>query len=323
MNKDLATRINVDATVVTNQTIDTNGGESNTYIFATKNTTTIQLKHGDSSDLSDAAVVPSNFVVIGDDDGAMTNGTTTAGTQGSITDTTTYPVATQATKTEKITVDGGTEQTVTFTTAIDVGTILDTTTYPVADQDTNTLGITLDGGDEQTITFDGATTTAASVIEQINEQLTGGYAEADGDQVRIFSSTVGATSAVAVNVTDCDLTFAAASKVNFAAGIAAQIQAQTYGVVTAATGGQVVITSLSYGASSTVAIGTGTTDVTWDTAADGAGDTGPYVAYTEAGTGVIGYIGKKRYVSAVIANPATDTTIVNVKGDLLYSPTAS
>jgi len=323
MNSDLATKIQANIATSNGGTVDTVGGDSNTCIIATIATTRVQVLHGDESDLSDAAVVPSNFLVIGDDDGVMTSGTTTAGTQGTVTDTTTYPLATQATNTEIITVDGGAAQTVTFTTAIDTGSILDTTSYPVADQDTNVLGITFDGGTEQDVTFSGATTTAAHVIEQINDQVTGGYAEAAGAQVRIYSSTSSATSAVAVNVTACDLTFAAAADINHPAGIASEINSQTYGLTATVVSDQVVLTSDGYGDDSAIVIGTGTTDLTWDTAVDGSGDSGAYVLYSESGTGVIGYVGKKRYVSYNITNPATDTTVLNLKGDLSYSPTAS
>ena len=105
------------------------------------------------------------------------------GTAGTVTDTTVYPAATQATKTEKVTVDAGTEQTVTFTTDIDQARIADTTTYPVADQDTNTEKVTVDGGSEQTVTFAGVTTSAASVASQMDAQLSGCSVVVEGGQV--------------------------------------------------------------------------------------------------------------------------------------------
>jgi hypothetical protein len=320
MNRDLTTRISTDMASYTNgDIIDTAGAEGMEIATVAKNTTKFFLKHGDVATLSDGEAVLADNYIVGDDTGTMTNGTTTAGTAGTVTDTTSYPVATQAAKTEKITVDSGTEQTVTFTTAIDVGTVIDTTSYPVTDQATKTLGITFDGGDEQTVTF-GTATTAAHIIEDINAQITGGYAEADGAQVRLFSNTVGATSAVAVNVTACDLTFDTPGKVNFPAGIASQINAQTYGVLASVVSDQVVLTSNTFGTASTVAIGTGTCDLTWDTAAAGTGDTGPYVFYDAADTARIGYNGKKRYVQFNIVNPATDTTVAVIKGDLRVSP---
>ena len=48
---------------------------------------------------------------------------------------------------------------------------------------------------------------------------------------------------------------------------------------------------------------------------DGAGTvSGNDVAYTAAGTGVIGYVGKKRYIQATVTNPATDTTVLTILG---------
>jgi hypothetical protein len=44
------------------------------------------------------------------------------------------------------------------------------------------------------------------------------------------------------------------------------------------------------------------------------------VTYTAAGTGRIGYVGKKRYVKATVTNAATDTTIVSELGGPLYAP---
>jgi hypothetical protein len=44
------------------------------------------------------------------------------------------------------------------------------------------------------------------------------------------------------------------------------------------------------------------------------------VTYTAGGTAWIGYVGKKRYLTVTVANPATDTTIGVIKGHLLKSP---
>ena len=54
---------------------------------------------------------------------------------------------------------------------------------------------------------------------------------------------------------------------------------------------------------------------------DGAGTlSGNDVSYTATGTGVIGYVGKKRYIQATVTNPATDTTIYTVLGAPLKAP---
>ena len=47
------------------------------------------------------------------------------------------------------------------------------------------------------------------------------------------------------------------------------------------------------------------------------------VAYTAAGTGKVGYVGKKRYVEITIANPAVDVTITAIQESPLLAPTPS
>jgi len=195
------------------------------------------------------------------------------GTAGSVTDTTTYPVATQATKTEKVTVDGGTEQTVTFTTANDRARVVDTTTYPVTDQDTKTEKVTIDGGSEQTVTFSGTLTTAAAIAAQMDAQLTGCSVVVEGGQIAIYSDTKGASGSVAIGTGTCDLTWATPADVNTAEDIAEELNAQLTGCYAAVVGGQVKITSDSTGPLSSVAIGTGTATLTWDTAVAGTGQT--------------------------------------------------
>jgi hypothetical protein len=318
--RDLATKIDSDITVVSDEIIDTRKGYSSTFFTLTKNTTRLAFQHGNDSSLSDAANVNGAYLIVGDSNGTITGETTTAGTQATVTDTTTYPVTAQATNTEKVTVDGGAEQTVTFTTAINVGNVTDTTIYPVADQDTKTEKITLDGGTEQTITFAGATTTATHVATQIDAQLVGGSAAVVSGQVVVTSDTVGATSAVAIGTGTTDLTWDTPATVNTAAGIASELNSQLYGCVATVASGQVVLTSLGYGTLSVMLIGTGTTALTWDTPVAGTGGTGSYVAYTGAASGQVGYVGKRRYVRMVVTNPATDTTIMHIKGSLLSSP---
>ena len=199
---------------------------------------------------------------------------TLTGTAGSVTDTTTYPVATQATKTELITIDGGSAQTVTFTTAIDRGSVTDTTTYPVTDQDTKTEKVTIDGGSEQTVTFATTLTTAAGIAAVMDAQLTGCAVTVVGGQIVITSDSQGASSSVAIGTGTADLTWATPADVNTAADVAQEINAQITGGFASVASGQVKITSDSTGTSSSVAIGTGTADLTWDTAVAGTGDSG-------------------------------------------------
>jgi hypothetical protein len=96
------------------------------------------------------------------------------------------------------------DATITQTTA---ATVTDTTTYPVADQDTNTEKVTIDGGSEQTVTFDITVTTAEHVKAQFNAQLTGCTTDVVGGQVVITSNTFGAGSSVAIGTGTTALTW--------------------------------------------------------------------------------------------------------------------
>jgi hypothetical protein len=193
---------------------------------------------------------------------------TLGGTAGTITDTTTYPVTTQATLTEVVTVDGGDAQTVTFTTAINQGRIVSSNSFPLSTQDTLNITVTINGGSPQTITFSGALTTAAHLVAAINAQLSGGTATAiSTTNVVIVSDTVGATSTIAATAGTSGMTWSAATVTNTAAGIASQMAAQLEGVRVSVVTGQVVLTTDSEGATSSVAIGTGTGALVWGNAA--------------------------------------------------------
>ena len=200
---------------------------------------------------------------------------TVAGTQGTVTDTTTYPVATQATKTEKVTIDGGTEQTVTFTTAINKGTVTSSNAFPLGSQATKTEKVTIDGGDEQTVTFVGAVTDAVDIAAEMDSQLYGCSVAVVGTDIVITSDQTGASSSVAIGTGTSDLTWDAAVVTNDEEGIAKQLNAQLTGCSAYTSGGQVVIESDTAGTTSTVAIGTGTATLTWDAAVDGTGVAGP------------------------------------------------
>lgn len=60
-----------------------------------------------------------------------------------------------------------------------------------------------------------------------------------------------------------------------------------------------------------------------DTAAVGSDFLIGDVAYTGAGVGKLGYVGKKRYVEITVTDPATDTTILAIQESPLKAPTAS
>jgi hypothetical protein len=124
------------------------------------------------------------------------------------------------------------------------GTITDTTTYPVADQDGLTSIITIDGGTAQTVTFSGVTTTAASVAAQMNDQLVGCSVSVVGGQVQIDSDSQGTGSSVTAAAGTGGLTWAApvagtGDVVNIKAVTAAEVET----VIEADSTAEVTITS--------------------------------------------------------------------------------
>jgi len=103
-----------------------------------------------------------------------------------------------------------TDETVTGTVSGTAGSITDSTSYPVADQDTKTLSFTIDGGTAQLVTFDITVTTALLVAQQLNDQLTGCSAGVVSGKVVVTSDTVGSLSSVAVTAGTSALTWATA-----------------------------------------------------------------------------------------------------------------
>lgn len=108
-----------------------------------------------------------------------------------------------------IDVDNVGDATVTFDAA--AGYVQDTTSYPVADQDGKTLKLKIDGGAEQTVTFSGAHTTAAQIEASINAQIYGGSVSDVGGQVRITSDRKGTSSSLEITGGTHGLTWAAAT----------------------------------------------------------------------------------------------------------------
>ena len=83
----------------------------------------------------------------------------------------------------------------------------------IADQDTKTLKLAVDGGADQTITVAGATTTIAQMAAQINSQIVGAKASVDSSgHLVITSNSKGAASSVeikntgSINLADLGLT---------------------------------------------------------------------------------------------------------------------
>lgn len=93
-------------------------------------------------------------------------------------------------------------------------TVTDTTTYPVTDQDTKTEKVTITDGSgqswdgvEQTVTFSGAHTTAAAIAASMNTQLDGCSVEVAGGQVKITTDATGQNVTVAIGTGTADLTW--------------------------------------------------------------------------------------------------------------------
>jgi VCBS repeat-containing protein len=107
-------------------------------------------------------------------------------------------------------------------------TITDTTTYPVADQDTKTMTITITGGEYdavvQTVTFNVATTTAALVASGINAQAKGVQAAVVGGQVKLTTDGAGSGFDIATGAGTGDLTWGSSTA---GTGDAADINAVT------------------------------------------------------------------------------------------------
>lgn len=78
------------------------------------------------------------------------------------------------------------------------GTVTDTTSYPCDDQDGKTVKVTIDGGDEQTVTLSGEHILATQIAASLTAQLAGCIVGLDGGQVKITSNTKGVGSSVAI-----------------------------------------------------------------------------------------------------------------------------
>ncbi len=127
--------------------------------------------------------------------------------------------------------------------------ITDTTSYAVADQDTKTFTVTITGGEYdgvvQTILFDITVTTALLVAQQINDKILGALASVVGGQVVITTDGAGSGFAIAVAVGTTALTWdtpvagtgdAADINAVTAAEVETIIELDTTATVTVATG---------------------------------------------------------------------------------------
>lgn len=194
-------------------------------------------------------------------------------TSAAVTSTIAQNYTLAANDTFLISIDGA--GAVTTTILATAGSETDTTAYPVADQTGLTEKITIDGGTEQTITF-GTATTAAHIVEDINQQIIGASASEIGGQVVVTSDTQGTGSSVAIGTGTCALTWAAAvagtgNVVNVAAVTGAEIgtaidAAHAPDTATTVSGGYVTISTVDTGAAATLQFtgGTARTKVGFD-----------------------------------------------------------
>ena len=114
----------------------------------------------------------------------------------------------------------------------------------------------------------------------MDAQLSGCKVVVEGGQVAIYSDSKGASSSVAIGTGTCALTWGTPADVNSAEDIALQMNAQLDDCSVEVTGGQVKITSDTSGPTSSVTIGTGTADLTWDTAVAGTGQSATWAKGT-------------------------------------------
>jgi hypothetical protein len=149
-------------------------------------------------------------------------------------------------------------ETVTFDAAS--ASITDTTTYPVADQDTKTMTITITGGEYdavvQTVTFNVATTTAALVASGINGQAKGVQATVVGGQVKLTTDGAGSGFDIATGAGTGDLTWGSSTA---GTGDAADINAVTATEVDTVTTADT--TNLTVTVSGAAAVFTATTSI--------------------------------------------------------------
>jgi hypothetical protein len=245
---------------------------------------------------------------------------TPSGVAGYILDTTTYPVADQATKTEKFTVNDGTEQTVTFTTAISRGRARTSNSWPVSDQTGLTILYKVEGGTERTVTFS-TCTTQAHALAQFNAQLIGAYAVSVSTVIHILSFTKSASSEIEITGgTASGLTWETEDTCNLAADIASEINDQIDGASAGVVGGQVKVTSDLASAASEVSNGTGTATLSWAADVDGTGVSGTVLKGTllarNSSTKVLNV-----YASA--GSLATDEPIAVLPLEMVFTTTAT
>ena len=168
-----------------------------------------------------------------------------------------------------IKIDGAGAVTTTFTAT--AGSETSTNGWPLGDQVGLTEKITIDGGTEQTITF-GTATTAAHIVEDLNAPapagLSGASAAEVGGHVVITSDTQGSGSSVAIGTGTCAIVWAAAvagtgNVIDISAVLGSEIvtavdAAMTPDTLTTVSGGYVTISTVDTGVAAFIQVEGGT-----------------------------------------------------------------
>jgi len=192
--------------------------------------------------------------------------TTGAATQGSVTSGNVEPFFFVAAGTIIVKVDGGATQTATFDATAGSRTGV-AGTYPTGFGGGETLTLIIDGsGVTRTVTFSAAATTLAVVVNEVNEQLPGAYAEDSGGQLKITSDRLGTGSSVSVTggtgAATLGMAVAATSGTGdvsnieavTAAEIKSLVEADTTATVTVETTGAVTIKTPTVGAAGSIQV---------------------------------------------------------------------
>lgn len=123
--------------------------------------------------------------------------TTGAATQGSVTSGNAETFDLEPGDTLDLSVDGGATETATFDAAAGARTGVGGT-YPTLFGGGETLLVKIDGGIVQTITFTAGASLVGDVVDEVNAQIVGAYADESGGELRITSDRKGTGSYVEV-----------------------------------------------------------------------------------------------------------------------------
>lgn len=123
--------------------------------------------------------------------------TTGAATQGSVTSGNQEPFELDAGDTLSLSVDGGVSEVATFDAAAGARTGVGGT-YPTLFGGGETLLVKVDGGTVQIIAFSAGASLVGDVVDEVNAQIAGAYADESGGELRITSDRKGTGSYIEV-----------------------------------------------------------------------------------------------------------------------------